>query len=81
MKVDDIKPRKEKNIDSIENTCDDEIKYLQKDKRIHNEEKEKEEEDTQEDEEYFVLVPEIVLRLLKNKPTQSHKIKLSKTGF
>ena len=28
VKVDDIKPRKEKNIDSIENTCDDEIKYL-----------------------------------------------------
>ena len=37
VKVDDIKPRKEKNIDSIENTCDDEVKDLQKDTRIHNE--------------------------------------------
>ena len=26
VKVDDIKPRKEKNIDNIKNTCDDEIK-------------------------------------------------------
>ena len=53
MKVDDIKQRKEKNIDSIENTCDDEIKDLQKDERIHNEEETKEKEDTQEDEEGF----------------------------
>ena len=30
MKVDDIKPRKEKNLDSIENTCDDEIKDSQR---------------------------------------------------
>ena len=36
VKVDDIKPRKEKNLDSIENTCDDEIKDLQKDESIHN---------------------------------------------
>ena len=34
VKVDDIKPRKEKNIDSIENICDDEIKDLQKDESI-----------------------------------------------
>ena len=53
MKVDDIKPREEKKIDSIENTCDDEIKYLQKDKRIHNEEEDKEKEDTQEDDKDF----------------------------
>ena len=46
MKVDDIKPRKEKNIDSIENTCDDEIKDFQKEKSIHNEEQEKEKEYT-----------------------------------
>ena len=37
MKVDDIKPRKEKNIDSIENTCDDKVKYLEKDESSHNE--------------------------------------------
>ena len=53
MKVDDIKPRKEKNIDSIENTCDDEIKDLQKDESIHNEEEEKEKEDTHEYDEDF----------------------------
>ena len=53
VKVDDIKPRKEKNLDSIENTCDDEIKELKKDKRIHNEEEEKDKEDTQEYDEYF----------------------------
>ena len=29
VKVDDIKPRKEKKLDNVENTCDDEIKYLQ----------------------------------------------------
>ena len=46
MKVDDIKPRKEKNLDNIENTCDDEIKDLQKDESIHNEEEEKEKEYT-----------------------------------
>ena len=51
MKVDDIKPRKGKNLDSVENTCDDEIKYLQKDKNIHNEEDDKENEDTHEDDE------------------------------
>ena len=28
-----------------------------------------------------LLVPEIVLKLQKNKPTQSHKTKLSKIGF
>ena len=38
VKVDDIKPRKEKNMDNIENACDDEIKELQTDERIHNEE-------------------------------------------
>ena len=53
MKVDDMKPKKEKNIDSIENTCDDEVKDLQKDESIHNEEEDKEKEDTQEYEEYF----------------------------
>jgi len=53
VKVDDIKPRKEKNLDSIENTCDDEIKDLQKDESIHNEEEDKEKEDTQEDDEDF----------------------------
>ena len=46
VKVNDIKPRKGKNLDSIENTCDDEIKDLQKDERIHNEEEDKEKEDT-----------------------------------
>ena len=46
MKVDDIKPRKEKNIDIIENTYDDEIKDLQKDHSIHNKEEDKEKEDT-----------------------------------
>ena len=51
MKVDDIIPRKEKNLDSIENTYDDEIKYLQKDDSIHNEEEYKEKEDTWEDDE------------------------------
>ena len=51
VKVDDIKPRKEKHIDSIKNTCDGEIKYLQKEESIHNEEEEKEKEDTQGDEE------------------------------
>ena len=49
MKVDDIKPRKEKNLDSIENTCDYEINDLQKDESIHNEEEDKEKEDTQEE--------------------------------
>ena len=29
----------------------------------------------------IVLVPKIVLKLLKNKATQTHKIKLSKMGF
>ena len=53
VKVDDIKPRKEKNLDNIENTCDDEIKDLQKDENIHNEEEDKEMEDTQEDGEDF----------------------------
>ena len=53
VKVDDIKPRKEKNLDSIENTCDDEIKDLKKDESIHNEEEDKEKEDTQEYAEYF----------------------------
>ena len=53
MKVDDIKPRKEKSLDSIENTCDYEIKYLQKDDSIHNEEEDKEKEDTKEDDEDF----------------------------
>ena len=48
-----MKPRKGKNLDSIENTCDDEIKYLQKDESIHNEEEDKEKEDTQEDDEEF----------------------------
>ena len=42
VKVDDIKPRKEKNLDSIENTCDDEIKFLQKDGSFLNEKKKKE---------------------------------------
>ena len=51
VKVDNIKPRKEKNLDSIENTCDDEIKYLQKDESIHNKGEDKENEVTQEDEE------------------------------
>ena len=46
VKVDDIKPSKEKNLDNIENTCDDEIKYLQNNDSIHNEEEEKEKEDT-----------------------------------
>ena len=46
VKVDDIKPRKEKNIDNIENTCDDEIKELKKDESIHNEEEYKEKEYT-----------------------------------
>ena len=46
VKVDDIKPRKEKNLDSIENTCDDKIKDSQKDESIHNEEEDKEKEDT-----------------------------------
>ena len=46
MEVDDIKPRKEKNLDSIENTYDDEIKHLQKDESTHNEEEDKEKEDT-----------------------------------
>ena len=36
VKVDDIKPRKENNFDSIENTCDDEIKDLQNGESIHN---------------------------------------------
>ena len=53
VKVDDIKPRKEKNIDSIENTCDDKVKYLEKDESIHNEGKDKEMEYTQEDDEEF----------------------------
>ena len=53
VKVDDIKPRKKKNPDSMENTCDDEIKYLKKDERIHNEEEYKEKEDTHEDDEHF----------------------------
>ena len=30
---------------------------------------------------WVMLVTEIVLGILKNKPTQSHKIKLSKIGF
>ena len=51
VKVDDIKPRKEKNLDSIENACDDKIKYLKKDQSIHNKEEDKEREDTQEDDE------------------------------
>ena len=46
VKFDDIKPRKEKNLD---NTCDDEIKDLKKDESIHNEEENKEKQDTQED--------------------------------
>ena len=46
-----MKPRKEKNLDRIENTCDDEVKDLQKDERIHNEEEDKEKEDTREDDE------------------------------
>ena len=46
VKVDDIKPKKEKNIDNIENTCEDEIKDLQKDDNIHNEEEDKDNEDT-----------------------------------
>ena len=37
-----------KNPDSIENTCDDEIKGLQKDDSIHNEEEDKEKEDEEE---------------------------------
>ena len=41
VKVDDIKPRKEKKLDSIENTCDDEIKDLQKGEIILNEEENK----------------------------------------
>ena len=46
VKVADVKPRREKNLDSIENTCtDDEIKDLQKDESIHNKEY-KEKEDT-----------------------------------
>ena len=53
VKVDDIKPRKEKNIDKIENTYADEIKDLQEDESIHNEEEDKEKEDTQEDDEDF----------------------------
>ena len=51
VKVNDIKPRKEKNLDSIENTCDDEIKDLKKDESIHNEEEKKRR--TQENEEDF----------------------------
>ena len=46
VKLDGIKPRKEKNIGTIENTCDDEIKDLQKDEIIHNEEEDKNKEDT-----------------------------------
>ena len=53
VKVDDVKPRKEKKLDSIENTCDDEIKELQKDESIHNEEEDREKEDTHEDDEDF----------------------------
>ena len=53
VKVDDIKPRKEKNLDSIENTCDDEIKDSQKDESIHSDEENKEKEGTQEYEEDF----------------------------
>ena len=49
----DVKLRKEKNLDSIENTCDDEIKDLKKDESIHNEEEDKEREDTQEYNEDF----------------------------
>ena len=45
--------KREKNLDSIENTCDDEIKELKKDEIIHNKEEEKDKEDTQEDEEDF----------------------------
>ena len=70
VKVDDIKLRKEKNIDSIENTCNEEIKNLQKDERIHNEEENKEKEDTQEDDEEFSIpdtkTPSI--RIQKNHP-------------
>ena len=39
VKVYDIKPRKEKKLDS---TCDDEIKYLQKENIIDDEEENKE---------------------------------------
>ena len=39
VKVYDIKPRKEKKLDS---TCDDEIKYLRKENIIHDEEEDKE---------------------------------------
>ena len=53
VKVDDIKPRKETNLDNIENTCDDEVKDLQKDESVHNEEEDTEKQDTQEDEEDF----------------------------
>ena len=38
VEVDDIQPRKEKIRDSIENTFDDKIKDLEKDKNIHNKE-------------------------------------------
>ena len=44
-----------KNLD-IENTCDDEIKDLQKDESIHNDEKDKEREDTQEYNEDFPIL-------------------------
>ena len=53
VKVDDIKARKEKKLDSVENTCDDEIKDLQKDERIHNEEEDKQKEDIMEDDAKF----------------------------
>ena len=53
VKVDDIKPRKEKSPDSIENKCDDQIKDLKKNESIHNEEEDKEKEATHEDDEDF----------------------------
>ena len=55
MKVDDIKPRKEKNIDNIENTCDDKIKDLQKDENIYNKDEVKDKEYTQEYDEDFPI--------------------------